>query len=185
MGNHEHTAARDARAEDRQGHVTDTVEQLISVVAEEAEHCERLLGLMRRQQDCLVAGDTTGIEANVREQENALRRSRDLERRRQSLTAAIAQDGGFNGGMPDLPQIIAGVSEDYGRRLSELRSSMKKSIERLNKTKEQNRMLIEQSLGNINEFIRLIAAANAPAREYTNSAARPQTAAPLSVDRRG
>ncbi|MEW5875955.1 MAG: flagellar protein FlgN [Candidatus Zixiibacteriota bacterium] len=165
--------------------MTPTVEQLVAVVAEEAEHCERLLGLMKRQQEHLVSGDTGAIEINVREQEMALRRSHDLERRRQRLVDAIAQEQGMGGEKPDLARIIATVSNDYGRRLTELRTSMKKSIERLSKTKEQNRMLIEQSLGNINEFIRLIAAANGPSPEYTPGHRVAATSMPLSVNRVG
>jgi len=133
--------------------VTKNLEQLGFLVAEETEHCERHLGLMRRQQEFLSQGDTSSIEANAREQETALRRSRHLERRRRRLVGTLARDGGLNFGTPDLGLIIATVFDDYDHRLSAVRATMKKSIERLNKTKEQDRMLIERSLNQINEFI--------------------------------
>lgn len=132
---------------------TETVKQLVAVVADEAEQCERLLGLMRHQQAFMISGDTSGIEANARELETALHRLSDFQRQRQQLIAILAKGAGFDGGKPDFARIIDTVSIDYGRRLSELHTSIKKTIERLCETKEQNRMLIERSLGNINEFI--------------------------------
>ena len=82
-----------------------------------------------------------------------------------------------------MSSLIAAVSDDYGRRLAELRVSMAAAIERVNKTKEQNRMLIERSLSNINEVIHLLAATNATVTDYSGSARGAHDAAALSVDR--
>jgi len=141
-------------AEDSLAFMSAITEQLVAVVAEEAVHCERFLGLMRRQQELLIQGDTHRVEANIREQEAALRRSRYLECRRRQLVSAVVKDCTFNAGVSNLAQTIATVFNDYGSRLASLRASMQRSIERLHETKENNRTLIEQSLGNINEFIR-------------------------------
>ena len=62
---------------------------------------------------------------------------------------------------------------------------MARAIERVNKTKDQNRMLIEQSLGNINEIIRVLAAANVAAADYASRSKDSREAAALSVDRMG
>jgi flagellar biosynthesis/type III secretory pathway chaperone len=163
------------------------VEQLISVVAMEAEHCERLLTLLRQQQRHLIEGKTEALQANVREQEAAIRRSRDLESRRQSLVKTIAQRQNLDNDLPNLSALIATLSDDYGRRLSALRTSMAQSIERLSKTKEQNKMLIERSLTNINEIMHMLAAANVAAGEYNGqpNGKTASAAAPLSVDRVG
>ena len=165
--------------------MNESVEQLIAVVAEEAEHCERVLTLLRQQQRCLIESNTEGLKANVLEQEKAIRRSRELERRRQSLVAAIAQNPVFDGQAPNLAGLIANLSDEYGRRLGDLRVSMARAIERVNKTKDQNRMLIEQSLGNINEIIRVLAAANVAAADYAGKTRDRQAVASLSVDRMG
>jgi len=133
--------------------VTETVEQLISVVADEAEQCERLIRLMSCQQEFLILGGTRSIEANVRELRTALCRSCDLQCQRQQLVDTIAKGARFTGGKRELAQIVGTVSIDYGRCLSELHASIKKTIRRLCKTKEQNRIFIERSLGNISEFI--------------------------------
>ncbi|GAB4317049.1 MAG: hypothetical protein Kow0074_05400 [Candidatus Zixiibacteriota bacterium] len=161
----------------------DIVEQLISVVAEEAEHCERILVLLRQQQDSLVRGDIDSLQNNLREQENSLRRSRELERRRRSLVQQVAEAVDLQEESPSLRALIATLSDDYGRRLSELRISMAAAIERVNKTKEQNRMLIERSLSNINEIIKLLAATNAAVTDYAGPSRKAPDAAALSVDR--
>jgi len=140
--------------EDSLAYMSAITDQLVSVIAEEAEHCERFLGLLRRQQELLIQGDTHRVEANVREQESALRRSRYLECRRRQLVSAVVKDCTLNAGAPYLAETIATVFNDYGSRLASLRASMQRSLARLHETKENNRTLIEQSLGNINEFIR-------------------------------
>jgi flagellar biosynthesis/type III secretory pathway chaperone len=149
--------------------LTSIMEQLISTVAEEAEHFERLLALLRRQQESLIRDDIRRIEATTLEQKNALRRSRVLERRRQKLVSAITENGHGRGsaGRTNIVHIVASVSADYGNRLSQIHTSMKKSIERLRETKEQNRMLIQQSLGNIEEFKHLISALKTPPQVHT------------------
>jgi alanyl-tRNA synthetase len=163
--------------------VNDVIEQLISVVAEEAEHCERILMQLRQQQDCLVHGDVERLQDNLREQEHSLRRSRELENRRRTLAQQVAQSADIHGQDSSMSSLIAAVSDDYGRRLAELRVSMAAAIERVNKTKEQNRMLIERSLSNINEVIHLLAATNATVTDYSGSARGAHDAAALSVDR--
>jgi len=162
------------------------IEQLVSVVAEEAEHCERILTLLRHQQRHLVEGNVEELRANVLEQENAMRRSRELEQRRQTLLDNLAQTPAFDGERPGLARLITTLSDDYGRRLETLRTSMTHSIQQVIKTKEQNQMLIERSLFNINETIQLLASANASAADYAmGGAERACVAAPLSVDRLG
>lgn len=163
--------------------MSDVIEQLISVVAEEAEHCERILVLLRQQQDCLVRGDIENLQNNLRDQENSLRRSRELERRRRSLAQQVAEAADLQEQSPSLKTLIATLSDDYGRRLSELRISMAAAIERVNKTKEQNRMLIERSLTNINEIIKLLAATNVAVADYSGAKRKTHDAAALSVDR--
>lgn len=165
--------------------MNESVEQLIAVVAEEAEHCERVLSLLRQQQRCLIESDTDGLKANVLEQEKAIRRSRELERRRQGLVAEIAHRPEFDGDTPNIARLIENLSDEYGRRLAGLRISMARAIERVNKTKDQNRMLIEQSLGNINEIIRVLAAANVAAADYASRSKDGRETAALSVDRMG
>ncbi len=162
------------------------VEQLVSVVADEAEHCERLLMLLRHQQRHLIEGNTEELQGNVREQEDAVRFSRELEQRRQSLLSRLAESDLFGGEKPNLARLIATVSDDYARQLNQLRTSMSRSIQNVIKTKEQNRMLIERSLSNIDETIRLLASSNvAPADYASNGAGRSLSAGPLSVDHVG
>lgn len=163
--------------------MSDVIEQLISVVAEEAEHCERILVLLRQQQDCLVRGDIEKLQANLREQEESLKRSRELEQRRRGLVQQVAEATDIDDQSPSLRTLIATLSDDYGRRLAELRVSMASAIERVNKTKEQNRMLIERSLSNINEIIHLLAATNVAMTDYPGPQRRKTDAAALSVDR--
>lgn len=155
-------SARAREIATRNASVTETVEQLVFVVANEAEQCERLLRLMSCQKKFLLLGDTRSIETNALELGTALYRSSDLQCQRQQLVDTIAKHDGSNGGMPEFAQIIASVSIDYGRRLSELHASIKKTTERLCKTKEENRTLIERSLGNISEVIRSTKSGGSP-----------------------
>jgi flagellar biosynthesis/type III secretory pathway chaperone len=165
--------------------VNEIVDQLIAVVAEEAEHCERTLTLLRQQQRRLIEGDTEGIENNVREQETAIRRSRELERRRLTLLERLAATEDFGGEAPDMERLITTLSDDYGRRLTQLRESLLEAIQRIAKVKQQNAMLIERSLSNIGETVRLLAMLPGAGGHTIDASGRPVAAMPLSVDRLG
>jgi len=166
--------------------VKELLEQLVSAVAEEAEHCERILILLRNQQRHLVEGNIADLQANVLEQERAMRRSRELERRRQTLLDELSQTADFDGQRPGLVRLITTLSDDYARRLETLRTSMTRSIQQVITTKEQNRMLIERSLFNINETIQLFASANVAAADYAaGGTERIPVSEPLSVNRLG
>lgn len=162
------------------------IEQLVSVVAQEAEHCERILALLRNQQRHLIEGNVDELRTSVAEQEKAMRRSRELEQRRQSLLDDLSHTPQFDGERPGLARLITTLSDDYARRLESLRTSMTHSIQQVIKTKEQNRMLIERSLYNINETIHLLASTNVAVADYAASGAeRAPAAVPLSVNRLG
>lgn len=162
------------------------IEQLVSVVAQEAEHCERILALLGNQQRHLIEGNVEELRASVTEQEKAMRRSRELELRRMTLLDDLSRTPQFDGERPGLARLITALSDDYARRLESLRTSMTRSIQQVVKTKEQNRMLIERSLYNINETIHLLASASVTAPEYAATGAeRTAAASPLSVNRLG
>ncbi|MEW5701244.1 MAG: flagellar protein FlgN [Candidatus Zixiibacteriota bacterium] len=161
----------------------DLIDQLISVVAEEAEQCERLLTLLRQQQRYLVEGNVAGLDANVRDQEEAITRSRALGMERGRLLETLGQDPNLRGQRLDISRLIASLSNDYGRRLETLRGSMKRSIELMTKTREQNAMLIQRSLSTIGETMRLLAAAHG-APEYAGGPVSGKAATvPVAVDR--
>lgn len=161
------------------------VDQLIAVVAEEAEHCERTLNLLRQQQRRLIEGDTQHIENNVRQQETAIRRSRELEKRRLALLERLAATREFGGETPDMERLITTLSDDYGRRLTQLRESLADAIRRIAKVKQQNTMLIERSLSNIGETVRLLATLPAAGSPVVDASGRHLRPAPVSVDRIG
>lgn len=161
--------------------MNEVADKLIAVVAEEAEHCERMLVLLRHQQRRLVEGDAKGIVANAREQERAIRRGRELERLRLGLLDQLSQYEEFNGQRPDIDHLICVLSGDYGRKLVQLRQSLSGAMERMLKVKEQNTMLIERSMFNIGETMRLLAAV--PGMDDTTGTGR--LAMPVSVDRVG
>jgi hypothetical protein len=165
--------------------VNEFADQLIAVVAEEAEQCERMLTLLRQQQRRLIECDTAGIESNVRDQEAAIRRSHELEKRRLGLVQQLEQAAGVNGESSNIERLVAVLSDDYGRRLRQLRESLGAAIGRIEKVRQQNTVLIERSLSNIGETMRLLATVP-PAGGHTVSAERePAVAMPVSVDRIG
>lgn len=165
--------------------VNDLVEQLVSVVAEEAEHCDRMLTLLRCQQRFLIEGDTAGIESNAREQESAIRRVGEMEKRRRTLLDRLADAPEFHGEAPDMERLITTLSDDYGRRLRKLRESLAQAMDRVTKVKEQNTLLIERSLSSISDTMRLLAVPSAGTAPTVGLPAQPASAVPVSVDRMG
>lgn len=165
--------------------VNEIIDQLVAVVAQEAEHCERILTLLRQQQRHLVESDTAGIDANIQAQEEAIRRSRDLERRRLSLLDRLAEHPQFGGERPDMERLIQSLSDSYGRRLTRLRDALADAIDRIRRTKEQNAVLIDRSLHNIGETMRLLASVPGNGGATIAGINAKPTAAPVRVNHVG
>ncbi len=126
--------------------------QLVSVIAEEAERCERLLWLVRQQQRYMADKNIGQLKDNRREQKSAVRRLRELERRRLTLIHVLAQVPPDNSGTrPDLSRLIVILSDDDGRRFNQLCRVISSSVTQLRGIKERTAELIERSRFHIGE----------------------------------
>jgi hypothetical protein len=150
--------------------------QLVSVIAEEAEHCERLLWLVRQQQSYMAGKNIGRLEANGREQERTVRRLRKLERRRLALIRLLAQMPSYNNNTrPDLTRLMAVLSDDYGRRFDQLCRVIGASLSQLVGIRERTAVLVERSRFHIGETSRHLGSIDA---------AGAYRAAPAAVDGR-
>jgi len=146
---------------------------LIRIVSREAEHLDTLLQTLTRQQRMLVKGDISGVEENVREQEQAIHVARELERERCRLLDHLAQ---HLDGAPDsltLTRLAELLSGKYSARLKELRKMLLATTENIEHKRTQNEMLINRSLMHIGETMRLLAGSAASVPSYS---ANPVTA---------
>ena len=134
--------------------MNELVDQLVSVVAEEAEQFERLLALLRQQHRRLVCGDVAGLNRSADDQEEALRVARVLERRRHDLLERLAACPPGDEST-DYARLVAALSHDYARRFADLRCALKGSISQLQKTREQNARLIARSLSSVSQRVGL------------------------------
>jgi len=152
---------------------------LIRIVSREAEHLDTLLQMLTRQQRMLVEGNVSGVEENVREQEQAIHIARELENERCRLLNLLAQhlDGG-----PEsltLTRLAGLLSGDYSARLKELRKMLLATTENIEHKRKQNEMLINRSLMHIGETMRLLAGSAASVPSYSANTVTAKSAAAL------
>jgi hypothetical protein len=140
---------------------------LIRIVSREAEHLDALLLMLTRQQRSLVEGDISGVQENVREQEEAIQVARELEKERCRLLELLA--GHLNGEAASLTLTrLAGLlSGTYASRLKELRTMLVATTVNIERMRRQNEMLINRSLMHIGETMRLLAGSAATVPSYS------------------
>ena len=158
--------------------VDQLTEELMAVVAREAEQLDQLWQLLSRQQRFLVEGDVAGVTANVQEQAQALRIAHELETERLRLLdeAAVCLEGDPRA--LTLSRLAGLLSGSYAERLNELRATLVAITKNIERTRQQNEMLINRSLYHIGETVRLFAGsmATVPAYSANPSVRRPGAA---------
>ena len=157
----------------------DVVRRLVAIVAEEAEHCERLLTLLGHEQRLLAGDDTAELECSLRRQADVVEHFRALAQERRHLLAQLARRPDSLGLPPDVPQMIAALSGDYGRRLTGLRHTLAHIAAHLDMMKSRNAQLVQRSLSNIDETMRLLATVDAGGAAAVLHEPAPAAGAPL------
>jgi len=163
------------------GQVDRLTQDLIGVVAREAEQLDTLWQLLSRQQRFLVEGNVAAVEANVQEQEQVIRISRELEGERCRLLCRVAEQLAGDPRAMTLAKLAELLSGSYATRLNELRGTLVSITQNIERARRQNEMLITRSLFHIGETMRLLAGSAATVPAYSaNPAVRAPGAALLN-----
>lgn len=132
-------------------------ERLVRIVAREAEHLDTLLQLLTAQQRFLVEGDLAEVEQNVQKQEEAIHLAGELEGERARLLKALAPQLDEQPQALSLARLSELLSGTYAQRIKQLRETLLSITGNIQRTRQQNEMLIGRSLYHVDETMRLIA----------------------------
>ncbi len=173
----------DTPATTHQAAVDRITENLIKVVSREVEHLDRLLALMTEQQVQLVEGNVPAVEDNVRQQEQMLQRSHELERERKRLLDQLSAHVPSEADALTLTRLSTLLSGTYAERLDKLRTTLMSTATNIQRVRRQNELLIDRSMMHIRETIRLLAGRSDDGSSYAPRP--PRTAGAGLINRMG
>jgi hypothetical protein len=162
---------------------SELVRELIEVLKKEASLFETFLELLEEQQQALVRNDLDGINRTTERQREKTVESAILSRKREELISRITLEG-CAGENITISKLIDAVSSGQAEILGRLKASILEIMEKINRTKSQNEMLIDRSRRNIARTVELLARINAPEGSYGRAGKQENGTANLALDRR-
>jgi len=158
------------------------INQLIQVIGDEALVFEEFLQLLDRQKEALVSNDTDRLNEVTELQQQKLLLSRDLNRRRERLIAALKETNAIEGDVT-VTRLLEYADEDQSQRLSRLRDAILALNDRINEARNTNAMLLNRSREFISRTMTMLSRLHGPNRTYGRCGA-PSEGAAVAVDRR-
>lgn len=166
------------------------IQALIAVLAAEAELFTAYVDLLDQQRDAIVANDIERLNQVTEQQRERLATSRILDTRREALVTALKAQSAITGDVT-ISTLLEVVSDEDGRRLSQLRDTICDLNESIDESGQRNAFLIEKSRAVIAETLKLfnrVGAQSSQGAAYTAGAAsvvcHPDARISLALDRK-
>lgn len=144
------------------------VANLTQIVEKETKAFQSLLDALLDQQASILKGDTAAVALSNEKVEQIVAETRALERQRlgetQSLGGQLSPD---SEGQMSLSRVIPLVEERYARRLQELREILIMLSQKIQKTNERNRFLLNNSLKFVDNCMRMLVESQHRATAYS------------------
>ena len=124
------------------------MENLIDVLNKECSEYEVLLGLSQKKTPIIVSGNLEKLQKITDEEQTLLSRIHNLERRRQEVTADIANvlnKDVTTLKLTDLIDMLEGRPQEQ-KALAQLHDRLREIMKGMKRTNEQNRELLENAL---------------------------------------
>jgi flagellar biosynthesis/type III secretory pathway chaperone len=147
-----------------------------ALLAEHDALLDALIGAAESRKASLVAVDRSALEAATLREEALLARVRALEDRRRGLMDRSAAVLRLPAAGLTVGRIVAQAG-DAGAALRESRAGLLRKGKSLQRLQRINRMLIEQSLGHVQDFLRLLAGQGAEDATYSRAGLQRQSPA--------
>jgi hypothetical protein len=145
------------------------LDEIIAVLAAEAEECRRLLPLLEDQERALLRADAAALVRLLGKQEPVAHRLIELELGRQELVRRLAGALGLGDEPLTVSRLIALFPEPR-QRLARLRTELGGLLAQLGRLTARNGFLVERSIGYLERLFNQILSAAAMATAPTNAA---------------
>ena len=159
------------------------IDKLIEIIGQEATVFAEFLSLLEEQKQALVRNDIPLIENTTARQREKLTQSHNLNREREEIVALIRIENDF---IEDcsVNQLLELADANQSERLIQLQDIILDLHEQIEKTRNSNALLLNQSREFISRTMSMLCDMNRPAGNYTSTGKSSDTQVSLIMDRR-
>ena len=159
------------------------INKLIDLISKEAAIFESFLELLEKQQEMLVKNDAEGLNQITDLQREKLVESQLMNKRRLELVHDIKIANNIDGDL-NVTRLLDIVDQDQADRLQRLQRFILDLNDKINKTRNQNAMLLNRSREYILKTMEMLSRVNNPESTYTQEGASKDRKQSVAVDRR-
>jgi flagellar biosynthesis/type III secretory pathway chaperone len=133
------------------------INQLVSVMKEQAERYNELLGLSLEEKDVIVQNDIDNLQKITNLKKIVITQNNRLESKRISLAKDIAEVMGYGEGEIELSKLIELMgAQPEATELTEVAKQLREIMEKLRAANDENKLLLENSLEFVEYSINVI-----------------------------
>jgi hypothetical protein len=159
------------------------INRLIEIISREAALFESFLDLLQEQKEMLVSNNVAGLNRVTERHQEKLIESRLLSRQREQLIEQIKAANAIDGDLT-VTRLLELVDENQAGRLLELKELILSLNDEINRTRNSNAMLLNQSREFIAKTMAALSRINHPHKTYAPAGAARETGGTVAVDRR-
>ena len=159
------------------------INQLIDIISREAHLFESFLELLERQKQMLVSNDVDSLKEVTELQREKITESRILNGEREKLVAAIKFENALEGDVT-VGRLLELADDNQASRLTHLRDLIISLHQQIERTRNSNVLLLNQSREFIARTVAMLGQVNQPSSIYASSGRSADMHATALVDRK-
>ena len=159
------------------------IDQLIEIIGREAGVFADFLSLLEEQKQALVRNDIPLLEKSTARQQEKLAESHQLNRDRERIVASIRAENDFDEDC-SVTQLLELADTNQSERLTQLQDVILDLHEQIEKSRNSNAILLNQSREFISRTMSMLCEMNLPVGNYTRSGKSSNNQVSLLMDRR-
>lgn len=142
------------------------IEQLTQVLRQTEESYQQLLPVIEKEKDLVRRAAVDALGAVASEKEHLLVIIRQLDNKRGHLLNQIQDMLNLSGRKPTLKELVGLADPEQGRRLQQIRVSLKSLLIRIRAMNNENRALIHHCLGLVRQALSTVSPKAATSSVY-------------------
>ncbi len=158
-------------------------DQLIEIIAREAELFESFLGLMEEQQAALRADDVQELNRVTEQLREKSAQSQLLDKERRGIIDRIKQERSIDGDL-NASRLVELLDAEQADRLKQLRRTILDLHDRIAEVRNTNAFVLNRSREYMVKTMELLSRVNCPGGTYGHDGAHSKASGTLAMDRR-
>lgn len=159
------------------------IKKLTEIVSQEVKQYELFLQLLTEQQNHLVENDLERLNNVIRQQEDAIISSRELEKTRMRIVNELSQHLDADPNDLTLSRITRDLSRPQAEKLKGMQKRLLDLHAKINRVKSKNEFLIQKSMEYIEGTVKLFASVADDKSVYREHAPKDKRPSSIAVNR--